>query len=200
MGTTEQPTTTVAETTTTEPIVETTTVNLEETTTDTNEDTTTEEAVETTTEPAVESTTESNFPTTEEPETTTAEETTTDMETTTAGLITTPQPIGGGLLSSVFFTTGSCIGCPSGNIEGGFKLVLEGRGDRRCETLVGLDHPNQRDYVSGFVAVFDGDDDEGETDGMRGCVNSDLGGEVNGGSITWLATGVFAPRYLRICA
>ena len=49
--------------------------------------------------------------------------------------------------------------------------------------------------MSGFVAVFDGDDDEGLSDGLRGCANSDLGGEINGGSVTWLATGAFAPRY-----
>ena len=39
-----------------------------------------------------------------------------------------------GLLSSVFFTTGSCIGCPSGNLEVGLKIDLIGSGGLECQT------------------------------------------------------------------
>jgi len=78
-------------------------------------------------------------------------------------------------------------------VEGGIKLRLTG-GGRHCETASGLDHKDVRDYVTGVQAVFDGEPDMGVSDGLTHCYKADLANEVTGGVVTWLGTGIFAPR------
>jgi len=102
-----------------------------------------------------------------------------------------------GLLKSISFNVGSCLGCPNSNEEGGIKVQITGRG-RHCETSSGLDHKDVKDYASGKETVFDGQPDEGMSDGLVGCYKVDLDNEVIGGSVTWLGSGVFKPSQSRI--
>jgi len=83
-------------------------------------------------------------------------------------------------------------------VEEGIKVALVGNGGS-CETIRGLDHADRKDYESDLKSEFDGEEDEGETDGLSNCYKADLGGDVTGGSITWLGTGMFAPKYTEIC-
>jgi len=86
-----------------------------------------------------------------------------------------------------------------GNVEKGLRIHLEGSGGLECQTENGLDHPDRKDYGSGLAAIFDGEEDEGQTDGLGNCYQADLGGEVTGGVVTWMGTGMFAPRRTEIC-
>jgi len=65
--------------------------------------------------------------------------------------------------------------------------------------VAGLDHPDVKDYSSGQTAVFDGEPDQGETDGITNCYRVDLGGTVTGGAVTWQGTGMFSPQNREVC-
>jgi len=84
-------------------------------------------------------------------------------------------------------------------VEKGLKVRLEGGGGTGCQTENGLDHPDVRDYGSGSTPVFDGQPDQGQTDGLTNCYKDDLQGAVTGGAVTWLGTGLFSPRNRKIC-
>jgi len=96
-----------------------------------------------------------------------------------------------GALKSISFNVSSCLGCPGSPVEGGIKVLLRG-GGRQCETLAGLDHKDTMEYVSGQQVVFDGEPDQGLSDGLTGCYKSYLGNEVTGGIVAWLGSGIFA--------
>jgi len=96
-------------------------------------------------------------------------------------------------LTSIYFVTGSCIGCPSSPVEGGLKIRLDGSNGKGCQTDGGLDHVDIQDYVSGTTAVFAGEEE------LTSCYLSDLGGAVQGGAVTWLSSGMFAARNREIC-
>ena len=77
-------------------------------------------------------------------------------------------------------------------------MRLVGEDGSACET-VGLDRPDQHDYVSGQVARWDGQPDGGLTDGMQGCYLATMAGNLTGGSVTWTGVGMFAAREREIC-
>jgi len=187
--TTTTTTTTAAETTTTTGVPTTTTATtITQTTTTTQPTTTTIEVTTTTTA-----------------KTTTTEAVTTTQEATTAGTTTstTVQPTTStaldqeGALKSISFNVSSCLGCPGAPVEGGLKVLLRG-GGRQCETVAGLDHKDTMEYVSGQQVIFDGEPDQGLSDGLSGCYRSYLGNEVTGGIVAWLGSGIFAPHGSRI--
>jgi len=93
---------------------------------------------------------------------------------------------------------GSCIGCPSGNIEGGLVVRLLGAADLSCQTSA-LDHPERQDYITGQEVRFDGQPDGGLTDGLEGCYLSPMEGQLNGGSVTWTGSGMFAANKREVC-
>merc|ERR1719239_624461 len=185
--TTDAPTTTTTTTTTIAPT--TTTTLAPATTTTTVQPTTTTTFAPTTTTTTLQSTTT----TTEETTTTTQEATTTEASTTTTTLQTTTTTTAElvGALKSISFNVSSCLGCPGSPVEGGIKVLLRG-GGRQCETLAGLDHKDTMEYVSGQQVVFDGEPDQGLSDGLTGCYKSYLGNEVTGGIVAWLGSGIFA--------
>jgi len=194
--TTTTTTTTAAETTTTTGVPTTTTATtITQTTTTTQPTTTTIEVTTTTTEEA----------TTAKTTTTTTEAVTTTHEASTAGTTTstTVQPTTStaldqeGALKSISFNVSSCLGCPGAPVEGGLKVLLRG-GGRQCETVAGLDHKDTMEYVSGQQVIFDGEPDQGLSDGLSGCYRSYLGNEVTGGIVAWLGSGIFAPHGSRI--
>jgi len=76
-------------------------------------------------------------------------------------------------------------------------VLLRG-GGRQCETVAGLDHKDTMEYVSGQQVIFDGEPDQGLSDGLSGCYRSYLGNEVTGGIVAWLGSGIFAPHGSRI--
>jgi len=192
--TTTTTTTTAAETTTTTDVPTTTTATTITQTTTTTQPTTTTIEVTTTEEATTAKTT-----------TTTTEAVTTTHEATTAGTTTstTVQPTTStaldqeGALKSISFNVSSCLGCPGAPVEGGLKVLLRG-GGRQCETVAGLDHKDTMEYVSGQQVIFDGEPDQGLSDGLSGCYRSYLGNEVTGGIVAWLGSGIFAPHGSRI--
>jgi len=82
-------------------------------------------------------------------------------------------------------------------VEGGIKVLLRG-GGRQCETVAGLDHQDTMEYVAGQQVVFDGEPDEGVSDGLTGCYKAFLGNEVTGGIVAWLGSGIFGPHGSRL--
>merc|ERR1712172_316766 len=124
--------------------------------------------------------------------TTTVQPTTT---TTTPQTTTTTELVGA--LKSISFNVSSCLGCPGSPVEGGIKVLLRG-GGRQCETVAGLDHKDTMEYVQGQQVMFDGEPDEGVSDGLIGCYKSYLGNEVTGGIVAWLGSGIFQPQGSRI--
>lgn len=49
-----------------------------------------------------------------------------------------------------------------------------------------------RDYGSGAEVYFDGGSDSGVSDGLTDCYRADLGGEISGGTVTWLGSGLLS--------
>ena len=131
--------------------------------------------------------------TTPEPDTTVTDATTTPITTT----ITTTEPQTtvpeAGELLAITFITGSCVGCPQEDLEGGLVVSLVTTSGETCQTE-GLDHPDRRDYQQGQEARFSTSEE-----GMAGC-ETFPGGPPTGGSVTWTGTGVFAARNREICA
>jgi len=72
--------------------------------------------------------------------------------------------------------------------------MLESEDGWQCQTE-GLDHPGQHDYEGGLVARFDGS----EEDGLGGCYQAVMGGDLAGGSVTWTGSGMFAAINREIC-
>merc|ERR1711971_652925 len=126
--------------------------------------------------------------------TTIAQTTTTTVAPTTT---TTTELDQVGALKSISFNVSSCLGCPGSPVEGGIKVLLRG-GGRQCETVAGLDHKDTMEYVQGQQVMFDGEPDEGVSDGLIGCYKSYLGNEVTGGIVAWLGSGIFQPQGSRI--
>ena len=73
-------------------------------------------------------------------------------------------------------------------------MLLVGEDGWQCQTE-GLDHPDQHDYEGGVVARFDGS----EEDGLCGCYQAVMGGNLTGGSVTWTGSGMFAAINREIC-
>ena len=73
-------------------------------------------------------------------------------------------------------------------------MLLVGEDGWQCQTE-GLDHPDQHDYEGGVVARFDGS----EEDGLGGCYQAVMGGNLTGGSVTWTGSGMFAAINREIC-
>jgi len=194
--TTLRPTTTTQKTTTTNAPTTTTT---QAPTTTTKAPTTTTTQAPTTSTTIAPTTTTTILPTTTEAATTTTKETTTTEATTITTTVqtttTTSELVGA--LKSVSFNVSSCLGCPGTPVEGGIKVLLRG-GGRQCETVAGLDHQDTMEYVSGQQVVFDGEPDQGISDGLTGCYKSYLGNEVTGGIVAWLGSGIFQPHGSRI--
>merc|ERR1719158_480167 len=88
---------------------------------------------------------------------TTTTTTTTTTITTSPSTSTTSSPDS---VEAITFKVGSCVGCPSGNEEGGLKVLLESEDGFECQTE-GLDHPGRHDYRGGVIARFDGSEDDG---------------------------------------
>jgi len=199
-GPTNPPTTTTARTTT----MYSTTAKVPSTTkapTTTMAPTTTKTPTTTKAPTTTMAPTTTNAPTTTKAPTTTMAPTTTKVPTTTKAPTTTTTTVmpttttlEEGAIQAITFQTGSCIGCPSGTVEGGLKVRLEGENGFQCQTG-GLDHPDKKDYEAGVVAVFDA----GEVDGLQGCYQEVVTGSVTGGSVTWTGTGMFAASKRDIC-
>jgi len=73
-------------------------------------------------------------------------------------------------------------------------VSLESEDGWQCQTE-GLDHPDQHDYEGGVIARFDGS----EEDGLGGCYQAVMGGDLTGGSVTWTGSGMFAAINREIC-
>merc|ERR1712179_52873 len=133
-------------------------------------------------------------PSTSKVPTTTEAPPTTVAPTTTTTTVPTTTTLEEGSIQAITFQTGSCIGCPSGAVEGGLKVRLEGENGFQCQTG-GLDHPDKKNYEAGEVARFD----DGEVDGLQGCYQEVVPGSVTGGSVTWTGSGMFAASKRDIC-
>jgi len=132
--------------------------------------------------------------TTQVPTTTSTMTAPTTASTTEAPETTTTTTLEKGAIQAITFQTGSCIGCPSGTVEGGLKVRLDGEDGWQCQTE-GLDHPDKKDYEAGAIARFD----NGEADGSEGCHQQMVLGSLTGGSVTWTGTGMFAASKRDIC-
>jgi len=64
--------------------------------------------------------------------------------------------------------------------------------------VAGLDHQDTMEYVAGQQVVFDGEPDQGVSDGLTGCYKSYLGNEVTGGIVAWLGSGIFGAHGSRL--
>jgi len=100
-----------------------------------------------------------------------------------------------GSIEAITFTTLSCLGCPSGPVEGGLKVRLQSASGLVCETERGLDRFDMVDYVVGEELRFD----QGVDDGLVGCYKQIFPEGIAGGAVTWTGSGIFAAKETQIC-
>jgi len=186
-------TTTVAPTTTTTTATTTTTPTTTITTTTTTTTSTTTTTTSTTSITTTTTTTITTTTTTITTTTTTITPITTTTTTPTTKTTTTSATGTTGQVQAIRFVTGSCIGCPTDNSEGGLMVRVISTSGTSCETG-GLDDPSKKDYVAGQQSRF-----TSLENGMEACFQAEIGGTPKGGSVTWMGSGIFSARYREIC-